>query len=440
MPRIPQNLFKPGDSIEPPYNAGRDEEFAELKARAAVTGRVADLEVDEFGKRQKVPANVVLFGPRGNGKSVLVHRLREWAEGEWAGRRPDLQLLLIGMDDHCDTPEQAAEFISPRPWLKKGLGGMGKLKSMRDVKAKAEDFGVRLPDLGTAGVWTVKQALAVRTAAGPCLLLCDEAHRLTKEVCADLLDASQSLRAQGAPLLLVLAGTPELEDSLRSTDASYWDRAKQIPIGPLPPGAAKDAIVKPLLPHGVTFPDAAATQAAVAAMGDYPYFTQLFGDNAAGAMNDAEHYALDGNVLADALSRFEQARNRFYVNRRNEVRVLGLQLPAAAAWGALCAGSGQGAQEMVEAAMAPHCRKKDGAASAYDELRKLGVLWDTGTGVCAGIPSLLDSMVADGGAGTRRAKAAGMKSANAWLLDERRAQEELEQAQAAMGLDDAEKS
>ena len=124
MPRIPQNLFKPGDSIEPLYNAGRDEEFAELKARAAVTGGVADLEVDEFGKRQKVPANVVLFGPRGNGKSVLVHRLREWAEGEWAAGRPDLQLLHIGMDDHCDTPEQAAEFISPKPWLKKVLGGM----------------------------------------------------------------------------------------------------------------------------------------------------------------------------------------------------------------------------------------------------------------------------------------------------------------------------
>ena len=108
----------------------------------------------DLREKRSPSANVILYGPRGNGKTVLLN--------------------VIG-----DRLQQAGTAV---------------------VQATAN---------GAAA--SVEQMLAARCAEGPLALLVDEAHGLDPTIGGGLLDASQTIRRKGAPFLLVLAGTPGIQ-------------------------------------------------------------------------------------------------------------------------------------------------------------------------------------------------------------------------------------
>ena len=167
---------------------------------------VAPMEADLRGKRAP-SADVVLHGPRGNGKTVLL--------GELGGR-----LRRAGADVVSATPaDKLASAAALANALAPEDGWLAALRRLADETGAAASrislFGVRV-ELNQTGNPPLGQMLATRCAARPLAVLVDEAHLLSAEVGRALLNASQSIRRMGAPFLLVLARTPGIRAALQA--------------------------------------------------------------------------------------------------------------------------------------------------------------------------------------------------------------------------------
>ncbi len=246
-----EQLFKPGDGASPPALTGRAAEQAVLsRCLAALRGGAAP------------PHNVVLVGPRGNGKTVLLH----WFETvcrDGAGR-----VDVVRLTPH-ELPEQQAlvDRLAPRRGVAKLLPRKVGVASVGSAEWAPSD-----------GRSNLVRGLAGRCRRRPVAALVDEAHTLDTAVGGALLNASQQVRAE-APFLLVLAGTPGLAARLDAMDASFWGRLGEglLGIGRLTEPAAAEALTAPLEANGARI-DADALELAVRHSQRYPYFLQLWGD------------------------------------------------------------------------------------------------------------------------------------------------------------------
>ena len=246
MPR----LFRPGDGALPPALLGRE-------AQQDVLSRcLADLVAGSAP-----PHNVVLLGPRGNGKTALLN----WFSAACARQLVDVVALT---PQSILSREELVDALAPRraiaKWLPRrvGVAALGSAEWQPDGSARKG----------------LNRALIARSRKRPLAVLLDEAHALALDVGGTLLNASQQVRAQ-APFLLVLAGTPGLPDRLSAMDASFWSRLGEglLPVGRLDEAAAREALVQPLAAHRVgIYSD--ALRAVVDHSQRYPYFIQLWGD------------------------------------------------------------------------------------------------------------------------------------------------------------------
>ena len=248
-----QRLFAPGDGAAPPELTGRG-------AQQAVLSRcLADLVGGSAP-----PHNVVLLGPRGNGKTVLLNWLKA-ACGDAAA----VEVLALTPRD-IPAPQALLDALLPRRGLAKLLP--------RKVGIAAVGSAEWTTGATGNGWRNLAEELAARCRRKPLAVLLDEAHTLDPAVGSALLNASQQVRAE-APFLLVLAGTPGLPTHLNAMDASFWGRLGEglLGVARLTDAAAREALVKPLTRHGVEI-DADALDAVIEDSQRYPYFIQLWGD------------------------------------------------------------------------------------------------------------------------------------------------------------------
>ena len=239
--------FQPGSGVLPPHLAGREREqdlFRTLLAR--------------LDRGEAPPGEVILYGPRGNGKTALLAWVSEFA-GEATG--VDVEELT---PSEFDSPAGLAELLLPPSWWK---------------TLKPDQVGVRgitwRPGKRSAAP-TPAQVLALRAGRKPLVALLDEAHTLDQKVGRSLLNAAQKVR-RSAPFFLVLAGTPNLRDHLASMGASFWNRGRKLRIGRLDEGAAAEAIREPLAAEDITIADDALEHLVRDSHG-YPFFVQLWGE------------------------------------------------------------------------------------------------------------------------------------------------------------------
>ena len=324
----PSNLFRPGDGGRPPYLAGRSRELQ------AVEPMAADLRAT-----RSPSANVILYGPRGNGKTVLLN--------------------VIG-----DRLQQA------------GTAAV-------QVTAKG-------------GAASLEQMLAARCAEGPLALLVDEAHMLDPKIGGGLLDASQTIRRKGAPFLLVLAGTPGIQHALQELKASHWERSRRVPVGRLDPGEDRQALMTPLEELGVAADEEALARLLEAA-NRYPYFLQEVGHAAVAALNRDGAQRIDAAVADRTLASFGPIKNAFYDSRVDELEDAGLLAPAVAAARAFGDADWLPRARLADA-LAPAARGPD-AGQARRGLVARGVVWPKDGGYEPGIPSLLAHLTLIGAAG-----------------------------------------
>lgn len=273
------NPFAPGAGTPPPELAGRDE--------LRETVRVAIERV-----RRGLPTkSILMVGLRGVGKTVLLDRMRDDAEG--AG----IQTLRIEAPENRSLPAILA------PQLRQSLLRLSRNEQAKELaqralralagfakalKVKYDDIEVGFdfdPEPGLADNGDLEhdlQALletagmAAQKAGTALAIFVDELQYVKEDELAALITALHRTAQRRLPVVLVGAGLPQLRGRMGRAK-SYAERLFDFPeIGPLPPEAAKLAIAKPANDLGVDVTPEALDHIVKDTHG-YPYFVQEWG-------------------------------------------------------------------------------------------------------------------------------------------------------------------
>lgn len=276
------NPYAPGAGAPPPELAGRDEirESVRVAAQRVRTGRPAK--------------SVLLVGLRGVGKTVLLDRMRDDAEG--AG----LHTLRI------EAPESRSLPAILAPQLRQALLRLSRSEQARELghralralagfakalKIKYSDIEVGLdfdPEPGLADNGDLEhdlQALletageAAKKGGTALILFIDELQYVEEEQLAALITALHRTAQRQVPVMLVGAGLPQLPGRMGRAK-SYAERLFDFSeVGPLDRESARLAIERPAMNEGVAF-EPAALDRIVEDTQCYPYFLQEWGKHA----------------------------------------------------------------------------------------------------------------------------------------------------------------
>lgn len=275
------NPFAPGAGTPPPELAGREQLLKQL---------MLALERARIGRPAK---SAMLVGLRGVGKTVLLDRIREDAEGAGfhtvrieapEGRSlpallaPQVRLALIRL-----SQVEAAKDYAIRG-LRALAGFVTKLRVVFNDIEVGLDYE---PEPGLADNGDLEHdlqalfeqvGLAARAAKTAVVILIDELQYVAQIQLAALITAMHRVEQRGLPVVLLGAGLPQLRGQMGNAK-SYAERLFDFPeMGPLSDEAAKQAIVKPLEKEGVSITDEAIDQI-LAVSKNYAYYLQQWGSH-----------------------------------------------------------------------------------------------------------------------------------------------------------------
>ena len=340
-------LFAPGTGAFPPALVGREQEQSLLRrCLARLTGGGSP------------PHDVVLIGPRGNGKTVLLN----WFEN--ACRK---------------TPVEVARIAPSRVYTEQALCGAllpaGRLRRLLPRKWSVTGVGKAEWETSAPAMHELGERLIARCRKTPVAVLVDEAHTLNLEVGQLLLNASQDVRPK-APFLLVLAGTPGLPTHLGKMNASFWDRLGSglLSIGRLSDSAAKEALEKPLCGQRVGI-DGDALDLVVEQSQRYAYFIQLWGEAMWNQRLATGETRLTAAHAAAARPAVEARLAEYYQRRFRELEASRLLSAATAVAPLFDAMDATATDRDIDRALAETGLDADGRLAAREELNRLGYIW-----------------------------------------------------------------
>lgn len=304
--------FTPGRGKQPPYLAGRN---AEQRALLELLARLR--------KGEGADRDVVVIGPRGNGKTALLRWFeRQCAENGTGAQRPDV--VWLTPDDIESADKLTLLLTPPDGWreylpdeIEVGPATLGKLKWRFGSESRL-----------------LTQVLIDRCKKKPLVLLLDEAHTLDPKIGRVLLNTSQKVSSM-APFLLVLGGTPGLEQRLNEMKATFWSRSQILGIERLDPASTRAALVEPFRKHGIAVEESVVDHVIADSQG-YPYFLQCWGEALTGYLRE---HGVDSKSALGVIKGFmtdvvrslvEDARTGHYELFRRQIHKAGLQPLAAA--------------------------------------------------------------------------------------------------------------
>ena len=370
-----KHLFTPGTGAVPPYLAGRKEEQEYFQDC-----------VEVLTDRKPVNRDLIVYGPRGNGKTALLTYLQqETLQKEGA----KLDILWATPDEMGTLVELSIRLTEDHPKLRNRIKSAGVSGGVGLAQAHIEI------DLSRPSA-TIRKLLQERSQNKPLILIVDEAHRLKVPIAESLLNASQIVRREGKPFLLVLAGTPNLMAALGKTNASFGSRSKIFPLGRLSPEEAGQAIIVPLQKVGVSCTPGVIGEI-VERTHCYPFFLQIQGDCLARRLAQTGQTEVTLSMLRAVEAEAHGEHDAMYQIRRNEIREMGLLTVAESVADAFIQ-RGQpvlherALEEAVARAMAdddePTTDRR--ILDKFEQLSHLGYIWQLeGADYEPGIPSLM---------------------------------------------------
>lgn len=273
------NPYAPGAGSQPPELAGRDE----ILERTRITlARI---------KQGRPAKSFMLVGLRGVGKTVLLNKIQEIAEGsgfiaamvETPENKslpevllPCLRRILLQLD----TKERVNEVVKRGLMVLKGFAKALKV-SVGEVEfgltiepahgiADSGDLDADLPDLFEA------LGQAAKSKGTAVALIIDEVQYIAEAEFGALIMAMHRLSQRQLPIVIVGAGLPQLV-GLAGKSKSYAERLFDYPqIGPLNEADARAALIEPAKREGATYDDDAISTVLELTKG-YPYFIQEWG-------------------------------------------------------------------------------------------------------------------------------------------------------------------
>ncbi len=277
-----RNPFAPGAGAPPPELAGRDE-LREL-VRIAI----------ERIRRGHAAKSVLMVGLRGVGKTVLLERMRLDAEAAgvlavWIEAPEGRSLPALLAPQLRGALLRLSRVERAKALAQRGLRALAGFAKALKVKFGDIEVGLDLdPEAGLADNGDLEQDLAVllevvglaaRGAGTAVVLFVDELQYVEEKQLGALITALHRCAQRELPFTLVGAGLPHLR-GLTGTAKSYAERLFDFPeVGPLPPGAARRALSKPVEAEGERFDDRAVARIVELTEG-YPYFLQEWGKSA----------------------------------------------------------------------------------------------------------------------------------------------------------------
>ncbi len=383
--------FKPGAGEIPPVMAGREKEQSRIK-----------LVLDRLKAGLSPGQNIALIGPRGNGKTVLLKWVKEQV-GRCDGKIKCVELIPENFESHYDL---ITALTDPESFLARAFSWLSSLTGLHGL-------GVGISRKETAKK-PLRHVLKKRCSKNGLAILIDESHKLYRypNLVSAFFNDVQVLVGDGRPLLLILAGTPNITKRLAMIEATFWSRTKKIGIGLLDDAAAHEALRIPFERMGYSIKadivDAAAQEAQC-----YPYFLQVVGDALHCAARKESENLGSGNeigneILVQALEELSDSKMNYYEERYLELFDAGI-LPAAEAVArrfisqkekSISAAAFEVAVSLsIDKKMEELVKKGGGiepAARVGSELRDFGFVWSQigkEDSYEAGIPSLMNYVV-----------------------------------------------
>ncbi len=277
-----RNPYTPGAGAPPPELAGRDE----LREQVRIA-----LERNRIGRPAK---SVLMVGLRGVGKTVLLDRMRDDAEG------CGIQTLRIEAPEGRSLPAILAPELRrallrlsrnerARDLARRALRGLAGFARVLKVKYRDLEVGIDFePEPGLADNGDLELDLqdlleasgrAAREGGTALALFVDELQYVKEDELAALIVALHRAAQRQLPVVLVGAGLPQLRGRMGKAK-SYAERLFDFPeVGPLTPDAARLALAKPAEDEGVHF-EPAALEKIIKETQCYPYFLQEWGKHA----------------------------------------------------------------------------------------------------------------------------------------------------------------
>ena len=239
------NPFAPRSGSRPPELAGRD------PILGSATFALKRVRASRYAKSQ------LLLGLRGVGKTALLHRIAEIAEGE---------RYMTSVVDALEG-QRLAEMLAPSlRGLLLQLSGSEKARVPNRTGHLPTDFANLMVAVGSAA----------KAADKPVAIFVDELHHLPAEDLAALIAAAHQISQRALPVMIFGAGLPQLA-GLAGEGRSYAERLFDFPpVGPLETRASEAAVREPIRRAGADItPD--ALKRIVEPTEGYAYFLQEWG-------------------------------------------------------------------------------------------------------------------------------------------------------------------
>ena len=360
-----QNPFRPGAGQMPPYLAGREAELA-----------LADTRLRQLAGGTAPAQGLLLYGPRGNGKTVLLEHI--------AARARDLGLRAE------DLPPAA---LRERSALVEELQELAGLTEARLTGVQLGPIGATAERAAVTGNVSRLFAAWVRAASAPLVVLLDEAHTVEPAVGRNFFDAVQKASRAGLPFFLIAAGTPDAPRKIRHAGTFAERAVEQWPIGRLGAAATAEALMRPAEEAGRPIL-ADALELLIAESSNYPYFIQLLGSGAWDAASKTETPSINRRAAEAAVVSVRVAVERFYMGRFDEAREREIEEALVPLADLATRRGGRLGEKELKALLREVAAQESvplRPSSLLVTLRDLGVVWETASGVWEiGIPSFTD--------------------------------------------------
>lgn len=276
------NPYSPGAGSQPPELAGRDQ----MIERAAIA-----LDRIRLGKSTR---SFVYYGLRGVGKTVLLNRIRNDADGRGFATihieapenrslpsvlAPNLRALMLKLSRR----EGAKDLIDRSLRAIAGFANALKFK-YNDIDfrfdfpteaglADSGDLELDLKDVLEAA------AIAAKQCETAIVIFIDELQYIPEQQLAALITAVHSVSQKQLPVTVVAAGLPQLLGQMGKAK-SYAERLFEfIPIDKLDEYSASIALCRPAEKEGVEI-EKSAVEEIISQTHGYPYFLQEWGKHA----------------------------------------------------------------------------------------------------------------------------------------------------------------